>query len=102
MTKKPRTTSKPAILSIAVGFAKEKGLRNFSREEVAKRSKVAEATVSYHFGGMDALRRDVVAHAIENEVLPILADARTDRGSAALYTRMSTELKQKVAAYISR
>lgn len=102
MSNKPRPTSKPAILNAAVSFAKEKGLRKFSRAQVAKRAKVASATVSYHFGEMHALRREVVEHAIKNEVLPILADARTDRESAELYTRMSSELKQKVAAFIAR
>lgn len=101
-TRKPRPTSKPQILATAVLLARDKGLRKFSRAEVAKRSKMASATVSYHFGDMHALRREVVEFAIKNEVLAVLADARTDRDSAELYTRMSTELKQKVAAYIAR
>lgn len=100
--RKPRPTSKPAILSAAVSLARVKGLRNFSRSQVAKAAKIASATVSYHFGEMHELRRAVVEHAIANEVLPILADARTDRESGELYTRMSAELKQKVAAHIAR
>lgn len=99
---KPRPTSKPKILNAAIDLAKEKGLRNFSRARVAERACVGLATVSYHFGKMNTLRREVVEHAIKNEVLNILADARTDRDSAGLYTRMSSELKQKVAAFISR
>lgn len=100
--RKARPTSKPKILLAAVVLAKSEGLRAFSREQVAKASKVAEATISFHFRNMDVLRRDVVAHAIEHEVLPILADARIDRKSAELYTRMPAELKEKVAAFVSR
>lgn len=102
ITRKPRPTSKPQILESAVSLAHEKGLRKFSRADVAKRIKLASATVSYHFGTMDVLRRAVVEFAIKNEVLPVLADARADRDSAELYRRMSAGLKQKVAAYIAR
>lgn len=98
----PRPTSKPEILAAAVKLARVHGLRKFSRAEVAEEAGVASATVSYHFGQMDAMRKAVVEYAIEREVLPILVDARADRGSSDLYTRMSAELKQKVAAYISR
>lgn len=101
-TRKPRPSSKPEILAAAVTLAHDKGLRKFSRADVAKRSKMASATVSYHFGDMHALRREVVKLAIEKEMVAILADARTDRDSAELYTRMTNELKQKVAAYIAR
>lgn len=100
--RKPRPTSKPEILAAAVSLAKEHGLRNFSRADVAKKAKVASATVSYHFGEMPELVKAVVEYAIENEVVAVLADARTDRASAALYTRMSAPLKEKVAAYLTR
>ncbi len=96
-----RPTAKPRIFTEAVNLAKSKGLRHFSRDEVAAASKVASATVSFHFGGMAELRREIVRHAIENEIVTILADARSDRSSADLYTRMSSVLKQKVAAFIA-
>lgn len=102
MTERKRPTSKPKIFLAAVKCARNLGLRKFSREEVAAEVGVASATVSYHFKNMDALRREIVEYAIKNEVLPILVDARADRGSSELYTRMSAELKSKVAAYISR
>lgn len=100
--RKPRPTSKPEILVAAVSLAREHGLRNFSRADVAKKAKVASATVSYHFGEMPALHRAVVEYAIEHEVVSVLADARTDRASTDLYVRMSAELKTKVAAYLTR
>jgi AcrR family transcriptional regulator len=97
-----RPTSKPDILRAAVKLAKAHGLRNFSRSEVAEEAGVASATVSYHFGEMPKLRREVVEYAIKNEVLSILADARADRGSSELFTRMPAALKKKVAAYVAR
>jgi AcrR family transcriptional regulator len=100
--RKARPNCKPAILAAAIIIAREKGLRNFSRADVATEAGVANATVTFHFKNMDNLRRDIVKHAIDNEVMPSLADARADRQSAALFTRMSSELKQKVAAHISR
>ncbi len=99
--RKARPTSKPVILAAAVSLAKKHGLRKFSREQVAKVSKMAEATISFHFGNMDALRREVVRKAITDEVLPILADARADRNSSELYTGMPAELKKRVANYIA-
>lgn len=100
--RKPRPSSKTDILNAAVSLARTKGLRGFSRDEVAEAAEVASATVSYHFGEMDALRKAVVSAAIEREVLPVLADARADRNSADLYKGMPAELKNKVAAYIAR
>jgi AcrR family transcriptional regulator len=98
-TKNARPSSKKLILDVAVSLAVERGLREISREAIAKIADVAEATVSFHFGTMSKLRRAVIMHAFENEILPILADARVDR---ELNTRMSAELKKKVAAYIAR
>lgn len=96
----PRPNAKTKILNAAVSVAVRTGLRRFSRVEVAKEAEVAEATVSYHFGNMDELRREIVKKAIEREFVSILADARADRDSAALYQGMPKKLKLKVAAYI--
>jgi AcrR family transcriptional regulator len=98
----PRTyeTQKPAILDAAVSIARDKGLHNFSRVHVAKKAKVAEATVSHHFGTMPELRTAIVKAAVEREILSILADARAGRESVGV--PMSEELRKKVANYIAR
>lgn len=98
----PRPNAKIKIINAAVTVAVRKGLRRFSRVEVAQEAEVAEATVSYHFGNMDELRREIVKTAIEREFVSILADARADRDSAELFRAMPAALKQKVAAYIAR
>ena len=97
--RKPRASSKGAILDAAVRLAKLNGLRRFARIDVATLAEVAEATVSFHFGTMDSLRQHVVDHAIEKEILPILVDVRRD----AEYTaRLSADLKQRLAAFLTR
>lgn len=100
-TKKQRPTSKPFILETAVRLAKERGLRKFSRNDLAKETGLASATVTYHFGGMAGLLREVVKFATENEVLSILADVRADRERSNLGARMTPQLKKKVAHYVA-
>lgn len=101
--RKPRPTSKPEILAAAVSLARKHGLRKFSRADVAKAAKMASATISYHFGGMNELRRAVVQYAMAHEVLAILADARADRNvERELHNGMTPELKRKVAAYVAQ
>lgn len=100
MSENNRPTSKPKILDAAVSLAKAKGLNGFSREDVAKLAKMAEATVSFHFGNMDELRKAVVKHAVANEILPILADVRSAREKGYV-GRMPAALVKKVAQYIA-
>lgn len=99
--RKPRASSKGAILAAAVRLAAESGLRNFARIDVAKLVDVAEATVSFHFGTMDDLRREVVRFAVESDITPIMADIRADRNRAELYGKLSNDLRQKITTYIA-
>ncbi len=91
-------TSKPSILTEAVRIAKLKGLFNFSRADVAQAAEVSDATVSYHFGTMRALRQEIVRHAVENEIMSILADARA--GREVIGVSMNGELRKKIAHYL--
>lgn len=95
-----KETSKPAILAAAVSLARAKGLLRFSRIEVANDSGVGESTVSYHFGTMFDLRKAVVQHAVDSEILSILADVRSCRESFGI--PMNEKLREKIAEYISR
>lgn len=100
--KRTRPNSKAEILDAAVSVATREGLRNFSREQVAKEAKVAEATVSYHFENMDELRCEVVKVATERKLTSILDDVRADRNRAELYKRLSPDQRQKIAAIVAR
>lgn len=101
MPKKIVQTSKPKILAAAVELARERGLFRFSRIDIAKASKVGESTVSYHLGQMPDVRIAIVKHAVEREIISILADARASRESFGVVP-MSAALKERVANYISR
>lgn len=100
--KQPRASSKSAILDAAVSVARDRGLHNFFRTHVAKKARTAEATVSWHFGDMNTLRREVVKRAVAEEILPILADVRMSRVRGAVAVRMSAALRKKVANHIAR
>lgn len=95
----PNVSSRPNILSAAIKLAKGVGLYQFSRVDVAKAAKVGESTVSYHFGTMPELRTAIVKHAVEHEIMKILADARA--GREAIGVPMNAALRKKIARYIA-
>jgi AcrR family transcriptional regulator len=99
--RKARASSKDTILQAAIHLAIRHGLRNFARINVAQAVCVAEATVSFHFGTMADLRREVVRHAIEHDIAQIINDIRADRNRAELYGKLSNELRQKITALIA-
>lgn len=92
-------SSKLPILDAAVSVARERGLFSFSRIHVAKAAKVAEATVSHHFGTMKKLRAAVAQYAVDNEVLTLLADASAiNRAGVSI----PAKVREKIATYIAR
>jgi AcrR family transcriptional regulator len=93
-------TAHPIIFAAAVFLAKRRGLFKFSRVDIAREANVAESTVSHHFGTMQGLRVAIVKHAVKNEILSILADARASR--EPLGVSMPEELKKKIAAHITQ
>lgn len=91
---------KERILRYAVQCAKHAGqLTQFTREQVAAGCECSEANVSYHFGTMDKLRVAVIEHAVEHEVLEVLAQARAVRHKALL-GRLSPRLKERVVEHM--
>jgi len=71
MTPDDRTAE---ILSAAVKLAKRVGFRKLTRDGVAAAAKVSTGLVSTHFGGVEALRDEVMRVAVRDEILPIVAD----------------------------
>jgi AcrR family transcriptional regulator len=92
-------SSKPAILDAAVSVARERGLFSFSRIHVAEAAKVAESTVSHHFGTMKALRTAIAQHAVDNEIVTLLADTSAINRAGVT---IPTKVREKIAAYIAR
>lgn len=70
--------TKESILEAAVKVAARKGLGKFNRFDVAKEAGIiptSASIISFHYGNMVKLKTAIVRHAIDNEVLPIVADA---------------------------
>lgn len=70
-----REDSREAILRAALALAVEVGLSKFKQREVAERAGRAKGSVTWAFGSMAALRSAVVIRAVEDEVLPVVAQA---------------------------
>jgi len=89
------TALKQAILRAAVRLARSRGFRSFLRRDVALEARTATGTVSYHFGDMDELRAAVMTHAIQHEVLEIVAQGLAERHVLAL--KAPEALRRKAA-----
>lgn len=88
------------ILLVAVRLARTDGLRSLTRDGVADAAEVGMGTINYHFGTIDDLRTAVVDHAIENEIIEVLAQARAER-HPRLHGRLTAALKERVAQHIA-
>jgi AcrR family transcriptional regulator len=62
-----------AVLEAAVALACERGFRNYSRTDVAKRASVGDGSVNNAYGTMDGLHDAVMGAAVERKLLAILA-----------------------------
>lgn len=85
--RKARPNSKPEILSAAVALAQLRGLYGFTRAEVAEAVSMAEASVSFHFGSMDSLRKAIV------EIVPSLAE-QMKKPTFKLSARVEKQLRK--------
>lgn len=61
------------ILAAALAIAPRKGYARITREEIAERAKVPPSLITYHFGTMPELRRDIMREAVRVECLPVIA-----------------------------
>lgn len=68
---------KVKILAEAVKQAARLGFMNIRRDDIAMAMGVAAGGVTYHWKHMDKLKTAVVRHAIDNQALPIIAQAIT-------------------------
>jgi AcrR family transcriptional regulator len=67
------TDAKKHILTAALRLATAKGYLRITRDEIATTAACATGLVSYHFGTMTCLRRDVMRAAVRERNLPVLA-----------------------------
>lgn len=66
-------TRNRSVLEAAVALASERGFRNYSRSDVARRAGVADGSVNNAYGTMDGLHDAVMTQAVERGLLPIVA-----------------------------
>lgn len=97
MSKKPML--KQPILLAAVRLARTQGLRGLTRLQIATAVGCATGTVSWYFQSMEALRGAIIEHAVDNEIIEILVQARAERDPRL--GRLSPALKERVANHIT-
>ena len=68
-----RTERRASVLTAALVEAACAGYDKFTREAVAARAGVSDSSVNHEFGTMDALREAVMAEAVEQGHLVIIA-----------------------------
>lgn len=84
------------ILQAAVDTALKRGLSCIRRLEVARIATAAPATINYHFGSMEGLRNAVIQHAIEKEILPLIAQGLVQKHPLVV-TKLPEALQRKAA-----
>jgi AcrR family transcriptional regulator len=87
------------LLRAAIEEATAVGYQNITREGVAKRADVSKSLVSHYFDTVDLLRRLILSHAIEHEVLPIIAQAMAAQDKQVRLAEPA--LKQRAASYLA-
>lgn len=87
------------VLDAAYYIAKRSGLRGLTRDRVAEHARVSTGTVSHAFAGMDKLVSKVVARAIEEQELSIIAEALVRRHPLAL--KADYALRKRAAATLA-
>ncbi len=89
---------KAQILDAAMRLAKRKGFAAVTRDAVAPEAGVATGTVSYHWGETKKLRTAVVARAIAEGNVPIIAGALAEGHHLA--KSAPPDLKKRAATLI--
>lgn len=90
---------KDKLLTVAIELAAKKGLREATRNGVARAAGVSSGSVSYHFKSARKLLAAVVAAGIEARNMRIVADALAAQHPLAL--KMPQELKTAAARFLA-
>lgn len=90
---------KESILSAAVDLSTVRGYYNVTRDEIADAAGVSMGLVTRYFGSMKQLRRDIMRHAIKDEIPEIIAQGLANGDEHA--KKAPTELKEKAAKLLA-
>ena len=99
----PRTRLIPAdrsasILAAALVHAQAVGYQNVTHDAIAAVAGVSPTLVSHYFRTMVQLKRDIMRHAIKNEVLPVIAQGLVATPRDPYASRVSDSLKARAMA----
>jgi len=72
------------ILAAALELAPSRGYASLTREDIAARAQVPPSLITYHFGTMPDLRRQIMREALRVECLPVIAQGLACRDRRAL------------------
>lgn len=83
------------ILTAALEVCPRKGYSRVTREDIAERAKVPPSLITYHFGTMPELRRQIMREAVRVECLPVIAQGLACKDRHAM--KASEELRTRAA-----
>jgi len=95
-----RLKRRKQILHAAVKVAEKTGYLKVTRDEVARRANVSQGLIQYHFNSIDELRGEIIAEAVKEENVAVIAQGLGNVDAAALDA--SDVLKEKAFEYIRR
>ena len=70
-----RPVLRGVILDAAVTLARTKSYRELTPIEISQAAKCSKASIFWHFKTLDALRNAIVQRAVDENVMPVLAEA---------------------------
>ena len=89
-----RKIDKSVVLNAAVDVAERDGFNNINRDAVALKAGVSTGSVSQAYGTMCKLKRAVMRHAIQHELLDIIAVGLSMKDKTAIKIE-DIELKKR-------
>lgn len=91
--------TKLKILNTAVRMTTANPTEKLIRDDVAKAAGVSTGLISYHFGSIAELRKEVMREAVRGKILSILAYGLMSKNPIAM--SMSSKLRKQVAKCIA-
>lgn len=90
---------KEAILESALAMAAAHGYHQMTRQQIAAHAQVSPALVSHYLGTMEAMRRDVMRHAVKVKNLAVIAQGLALKDRHAL--RAPSDLQHAAGASLA-
>jgi AcrR family transcriptional regulator len=88
------------ILEAALTLSIKIGYENITRDAVAKRVKISSGLIAFYFPRMQDLRKAIINIAINQQILPILAQGLISGNSQV--KKIHPQLKNRVLEYLSQ